>query len=125
MPNEIIKILSNNNKVVALVKPINRDRFTRSSKDLLHSVALSSLDFHESIQDSHCVEEYARNCSHITEKLNKKWQKKEMAQLMVSTPCLEPNSIGNIKASMKKKLGGDLLGAKRQSKKKLSNRRIK
>lgn len=78
MHNETIEIPSDTkDKIGALIKPASGDRFTRGGVDLLHSTALSSLDFHKSIQDSHHAEEYARGYSRTMEKLNKKWQEKE------------------------------------------------
>ncbi|MCJ1347058.1 hypothetical protein MMC31_005279, partial [Peltigera leucophlebia] len=59
MHNETIKIPSDKDKIGALIKPASGDRFTRGGVDPLHSTALSSLDFHKSIQDSHRAEEYA------------------------------------------------------------------
>lgn len=79
------------------------DRFTRDGVDLLHSTPINSLDFHKSIQDSHRGKEYARDYSWMMEKLNKKWQEKEMAGPMVPTTFSEPISIGKTKACMKKK----------------------
>lgn len=70
---ETIEIPSDNDKVVMLAKPTSGDRFTRRGVDLLHSTALSSLDFHKSIQDSHRAEEYTCDYSRMMEKLNKKW----------------------------------------------------
>lgn len=45
-----------------------------------------------------------------------------MAQPVIPITFLELISTRNIKTSMKKKLSGNLLGAKQQSKKKLSNK---
>lgn len=100
--NETIKILSDEDKISALIKPVSGDRFKRGGVDLLHSTALSSLDFHKSIQDSHCAKRCARDYSRMMEKPNKKWQEKEKA---VPTTFSEPIFTGNTKTSMKKKTG--------------------
>lgn len=99
--------------MVLLAKPISGDRFTCEGVDLLHSTALSSLDFHKSIQDSHYVVEYPYDYLRMIEKLNKKWQDKEMARLAVLITFLEPISTRNTKVTMKKRLGGDLSDVKR------------
>ena len=108
---ETIEIPSDKEEISTLIKPSSGDRFTRDGVDLLHSTALSSLDFYKSIQDSHRAEEYARDYSRMMEKLNKKWQEKEMARPMVPTTFSEPISTGNTKASMKKKTGRRFTGA--------------
>lgn len=110
MHNETIEIPSDEDKIDALIKSASGDRFTRGGVDLLHSTALSSLDFLKSIQDSHRAEEYARDYSRMMEKLYKKWQGKELARPMVPTTFSEPISTGNTKASMKRNPGGVLLG---------------
>ena len=107
---ETIEIPSDKEEISTLIKPSSGDRFTRDGVDLLHSTALSSLDFHKSIQNSHRAEEYARDYSRMMEKLNKKWQEKEMARPMVPTTFSEPISTGNTKASMKKKTGRRFTG---------------
>ncbi len=47
--NRTIEILSDKDKIMVLVKPINGDRITPGSVDLLYFTAFSSLDFHLSI----------------------------------------------------------------------------
>ena len=47
---------------------LGEDRFRRGGLDLLHSVAYQSIDLHQSIEDSHRREEYAREHAHIIEK---------------------------------------------------------
>ncbi len=100
MYNEPIEIPSGEDKISAFIKPTSEDRFTRGGVDLLHSTTFSSFDFHKSIQDSHCAEEYARDYSRMMENPNKKWQEKELARPMVPTTFSEPISTGNTRASM-------------------------
>ena len=46
---------------------LSEDRFRSGGLDLLHSVAYQSIDLHQSIEDSHRREEYAREHAHIVE----------------------------------------------------------
>ncbi len=61
----------NQNELPGIQTSHNGDRFQGDSADLLQSTALQSLDFHKSIFDAHCAEEYARDYSQVMEKLNK------------------------------------------------------
>ena len=70
-------------EVEAEAKPGNR--YQRRGADLLLSIAHDALDFHKSIADAHRTEEYARDCTRIMGKLNKQWEKKELARSYIPT----------------------------------------
>lgn len=124
----------NQNELPGIQTSHNGDRFQRDSADLLQSTALQSLDFHKSIFDAHCAEEYARDYSQVMEKLNKKWQEKEFARPSVPTTFLDPLPTGNTKSTMKRKSRRRFTGReaaeqeeaiKRRTKRKLSIERTR
>ena len=99
--NETIKILSDEDKIVAFVKPISRNRFTSCCVDFLYSIAFSLLEFHKCIYDSYRAKEYVCNYLRMIKKLNQNWQKKEIATPRMSSTFFELFSIGNTKANIK------------------------
>lgn len=78
MHSETIKIPLDKDKIGIFIKSANRNRFIHGSVDLLHFIALRLLDFHKSIRDFHHAKEYTRDYSQMIEKINKKWQEKEL-----------------------------------------------
>lgn len=81
------------------------NRFRRGGVDLLHSAAYEAIDFHKSIADTHRGEEYARDYTRVMEKLNKKWEEKELAR--PSLPTTFPDEIRPNEILVTKKEEGD------------------
>ena len=86
------------------------DRFERGGIDLLEYTAHQSLDFHKKIQDSHRAEEYARDYSCLMGKLNKKWQEKELARLLISITFPDPLPSSHSDRKFKKEKGRRMAG---------------
>lgn len=78
------------------------DRYQWDGKDLLHSAAIHSINFHTSLTDSHRGEEYARDYFQVVEKLNEKWRQK---QAVTTIPTAFPDPI-RPKENLKFKKGG-------------------
>ena len=97
------EIEADKDEVVLEEGVLSEDRFRRGGLDLLHSVAYQSIDLHQSIEDSHRREEYAREHAHIVEKFNKKWQKKELVRPLI--PPHSPTKFGPKKTSCIRKEG--------------------
>ena len=85
------------------------DRFERGDVDLLEYTAHQSLDFHKTIQDSNCAEEYAQDYSRLMGKLNKKWQEKELAcpSIPITFPDPLPSSHSDSKFKKRERVSHD------------------
>lgn len=104
------------------------DRFERGGIDLLEYRAHQSLDFHKTIQDSHCAEEYARDYSRLMGKLKKKWQEKELARPSIPTAFPDPlpssHSDPKFKKGKGRRMAGRELAEKEEALKRRENRRL-
>lgn len=81
-----------------------------------------SLDFHKTIQDSHYIDEYAQDYSHLMGKLNKKWYQKELVHLFIPITFPDPLLSTHSNSKFKKGKGCYMTGCEMAEKEELLKR---